>query len=413
MVRVSRRRALVRVALALLLAAVAILASSTVAPLGGPVTEAGAQAVPYSVTVTPTTGITDGRQVSITIKTTVDHPIYEAQVRMCRGNVDYQPSTGAIPAPDFAPTGPNCPPAGVSTSATPVVIRSADTVYRFAPTPEGDVTTMRLGVGVAGWTDSDGVARTLTCDARNPCSLVAQINTAPVGVAPTWIPVVVPITFAEGDPLVACGGPAPGILSSGGSDALQDAWINWTLATCGSDGTSGAWSSNSFGDEVVSLERFDTGSLDLAYSGVGLSGEAGFVPNATRPTVAVPVGISAVSLGLENGYFDNDNRKRPYGPTNLTLDELTALVTGGAIGIAPYETAIKSRNRELDVSGLFTNTTMQMGGPSEGGTAAWLTSRHLSRLRPDLWRVPNHPAFGEGAGRSRGVDSSFALADPS
>jgi hypothetical protein len=27
--------------------------------------------------------------------------------------------------------------------------------------------------------------------------------------------------------------------------------------------------------------------------------------------------------------------------------------------------------------------------------------------------VPNHPAFGEGAGRSRGVDSSFALADPS
>ena len=48
----------------------------------------------------------------------------------------------------------------------------------------------------------------------------------------TWFPVLVPLTFKDTDPIAGCGGPATGILQSGGSDRMQDAWISWTLNEC-------------------------------------------------------------------------------------------------------------------------------------------------------------------------------------
>lgn len=376
---------------------------------------ARAAAASYSVEVAPTSELTDGKRVSITIKTGADHPVYQAEARVCRTGVAYQPSSGPRPSDDFKEGGANCPPNGVSTSADTAAISTA--VFKYAPTPEGETVHLRVGVGVTAWTKPDGTTASLTCDEANPCALVVQLRTGPSGQAPTWVPVVHELTFRASDPVAGCGGPAPSMLSAGGSDALSDAWVGWTLGTCNTDGTIGAWTSLSFGEEANAVARFARGELDIAYSAVGYNDEAGFTGGieAPRPAVAVPVGVGAAVLGLGNGYIDADRRKLPFSTVSLSLDEVTALLAGGEWATGPHRSAMITRNPELNSPDLFVSSAsvLKVGAPAEAGSTPWIITRHLDHLGGDGWKVPDLPLFAPHNGRARGIHASLPLADPS
>jgi hypothetical protein len=405
--RARRRPRAARVAY--VLAALAILAA-VVAP-GVVTAPTSAQVSGPSVTVTPTTDIADGKQLEIVVKTDPGNtqPIYEARAYVCRAGVTYQPGDTDFPSPEGRVGGPNCPLTGLSTSAQPIAISSR--TYKFAPTAEGERLYLRVGTGVVAWTDTtSGSEARLTCDQSNPCALVVQLLTDA-----GFQPFVFDLTFANTDAVGGCGGAAPGALVSSGSDALADAWIRWTLDSCKQGGT-GAWSTFAFGEEAQAVKRFAEGQVDIAYTALGNNPEAGFVDDvpAPRGSVAVPIGISAATLAIGNGYQDADGRKLPFSSPSLTLDEATILLAGGEFPFRDLGPQIAARNPELDGLNLVMNTGtgLKIGAQAETGSNPWIFTRHFDTLRPDLWKVPDSPIFAE-RGQPRGVDASFPLAVPS
>ncbi len=393
-----------------------VLAALLLAPMGVP---AGADdTTPWSVTVRPTSGLTDGQTVSITVKTTPDFVLYEAMARVCRHGVSYQAGDESRPNPDFSANGPNCPLTPLSSSADPVAVDS--TLAPNDTTPDGETFPIKVGTGVVNWS-AGGVPTTLTCDANNPCDLVVELLGGPADAAPVWFPTVHPLNYENSDPVAGCGGPASGILSAGGSDALTDAWVGWTLAQCKTPGQVGAATRMTFDGEGTAVANFASGNLDIAYSAVGYDADAGFVPpdsipGGPRATVAVPVALGASVLGLANGHFSGvNNRKVPYGPTNLTADEVAALLSGGPSGdIQGLIPTIDARNPDLLQSGFFdTNSSLLVGAPSDAEGSSWIMTRHLAANAPGEWKVPNLPLYGADAGRTRGADASLAVADPS
>ncbi len=388
----------------LALAAVAVVAA--LLPFGSSHDRAFADPTPVVVTASPTSNLTDGQKVSINVKTTADYPVYLATARMCRAGVDYQPSSGSDPDVDASADGPNCPLAGLSSSADPGTVDG--NTYQFAPTPEGETFTLRVGVGVVEWNYVND-PQSLTCDQAHPCALVVEIRSGPTDAPPTWTPYVFDLTFVDADPVAGCGGLSSGGLSGAASDAMTDAWVGWTIATCNQQGTKGAWTGMSFGGEGDAVSRFSQGQLDLAYTPTGYSPDAGFA-TGSRPAVAIPVGIGAVVMGLANGYINGDGRKVPYSDVHLSLDELAGMVSGGQWGVDA--TALMLENPQLAAGGVF-QTDFKVGGPSEVGSTPWLMTRYLHDARPGAWKVPDASGpFGANAGRPRGIDNSFALADP-
>jgi len=379
----------------------------------------GQETPPYTVTVTPTQNLTDGRQIAINIKTTTAYPVYEAQARVCRPGVTYEPGDGIQIHPGGRKGGPNCPDIPVSSSASVEGV-SAKT-FQFAPTPEGETIFMRVGTGVVAWEDAttgNFEQRTLTCDVNNPCWLVVQLYTAPSGQPPNWIPVIVPLTYAEIDPLSGCGGVAEGSLTASGSDAVSDAWIRWTLDSCGKKGPAGAWTTMSFGSDAEALVRAAEGKVDLAYTTNGES--AGFLEKVENPRtlIPVPVALGASVLGVANGYIDPFGRKRPYGPIQITVGEFTSIVAKGEY-LKEVATPIQNRNPELGrPPGMFLAVgTNKMNAFSEAGGVPWQTTRFLNAAdttEPNqTWRSPDGvPELGADQNKPRGVHQSFGLASP-
>lgn len=399
-----------------LVGAAAIVALLLVLPAPRP---ARGQEAPYTVTVTPSSDLTDGRLIAINIRTTTAQPIYEAQARVCRSGVSYQTGDSLLIHPDGRKGGPNCPDIPISSSASTEGVSTK--TFQFAPTPEGETIFMRVGTGVVAWQDVTSPTfeqRTLTCDAKNPCSLVVQLFTGPIGQAPVWRPVVIPLTYAEVDPLAGCGGAAAGALTGSASDAVSDAWIRWTLDSCGTKGPPGAWTTMSFGSDEDAVERVAAGSIDIAYSTNGES--AGFLEKVENPRslVAVPVALGASVFGVGNGFIDDAGRKRPYGPINLTVGEFTSLLAKGQY-LKEVATPIQTRNPQLArPPGLFLAVgDNKVTAFSEGGGVPWQTTRYLNAsdtTEPNqVWRSPvGVPELGIDQDRPRGVHSSFALADP-
>jgi hypothetical protein len=409
MVRQLQHEAPTRVTrVARVLAAIGVLAAVLLpATVGLP---AGAQIGP-SVTVAPTTDLADGQQVVVNVKTDAGNatPIYEARAYVCRTNVTYLSGDTDFPSVEGRTGGPNCPPLALSTSAQSIAISSK--TYKFAPTAEGENLYLRVGVGVVEWTDTtSGSTARLACDQDNPCVLLVQLLTDA-----GFQPFVFDLTFRSTDAVGSCGGAAPGALASGGSDALADAWIQWTLSTCRTE-QSGAWSTLAFGEESQAVKRFAQGELDLAYTALGYNPDAGFVEGVETPrdSVAVPIGLGAATLAVGNGYQDADGRRIPFTSPSLTLDETTTLLAGGEFPFRDLAVPIGARNPELADNNLVLNTAtgVKVGGPAEAGSTPWVLTRHFDTLRPDLWKVPDSPIFAE-RGQPRGIDISLPLASPS
>jgi hypothetical protein len=394
-------------------------AAALVVAVGLPIafqSTAEAAGPPVTVTVEPNGLLGDGQLVTVTIKTTADYPLVGVEMRICRSGVEYKTRKGPRPDDDALLGGSNCPDKGVSTSAD-VTISDGTTVFDNAGTERGAVYKYRVGSGTIGWTHAlDQSAQTLTCDADHPCKLLVEVRGADDGV---WTPFPVELSYKPDDPVAGCGGAAPDVLLSGGSDRMSDAWVSWTLDDCAQEGREGATSRAVFTGEGPSVRSFAEGGLDLAYTAGGYGDEMGLLselPEGEEPrqAIAVPIGINAVVLGVFGGHRNETGVKVPYEDLKLTLPELAGLLSGGIRGIEPHYQDVFARNPELD--GNFFESGNRAGfavaAPAEAEAISWIATEHLLTTAPEAWKVPQESQFGEDAGRARGADASLALADP-
>jgi hypothetical protein len=374
-----------------------------------PAAPAGAAApTPWSVTATPTTSLTDGQRVNIAIKTDASYPIYSAEARVCRSDVTYLPSTASRPNPDFELDGPNCSALPITSSATASSVDG--NVFNQAQTELGNQMSIRVGTGTISW-PLDAPTTTLTCDADHPCTLVVQLSTND-----GWVPWTTPLSYRVDDPIAGCGGPATGVVSSGGSDRISDAWVAWTLAECKEPGRKGAAARASFAGEGPALASYSSGGLDLSFTAAGYDSAVGLLPKTdpppARPSVAVPLALNATVLAVAGGVRDADSQKLPFQSVKFTLEEAAALIGGGDQGIVPYLPAIVARNPSLgnfyDVS-----SPVLTGAYADIEATSYFGTHLLSTLRPEAFRVPQLPVFGPDAGKLRGADANLALANPS
>lgn len=388
-------------------------------PFGATKASATNAPTPWSVTVTPTTELSDGARVRITLRTDVAHPISSAKAQVCRAGVNYGTSTSFVPNDDFAIGGPNCPSIPISTSADLSV--SDGNTYTNAIRPSGESFTLLVGVGTVGWNDTSGQPQTLTCDAQNPCDLVVQARGIDADGVLRWVPFVQHLTYRIDDPIAGCGGPTPGIVSSSSSDRMSRLWVDLTLAQCHSPGAqTGAVSSSSFAGEGSAMDMFSRSDVDLVYSGVGYDQTVGLgrgnlsEPLTPRDSVNIPIAVNATVLAVGNGHPDSNGDKVPYSDVKLTLDEVTALLTGGPDQIGNLLPAIYARNPDLQATGMFSSqSSIRVGAVPDAESTTWFMTGILDSLRSSGWKVPNNNSFGPDAGRDRGTEASFALADPS
>lgn len=366
-----------------------------------------------SVTAVPTSNVTDGQRVVITVHATAEYPIISVEARLCRSGVDYQSNAGRRPHVDFNIGGDNCPDLPVSSSGDVSIVDT--NVTDQAQSPAGNVVGFRVGSGTVNWPTVDP-KQTLTCDVDNPCSLVVELR----GADGVWHPWVTPITYQIDDPVAGCGGPSDGVLATAGSDRLFDAWVAWTLGECGGADRAGAAGRAAFQGEGTALSSYNEGTFDLAYSGAGYDSRVGLLeaegePPPERPSVAVPLALNATVLAVGGGMLDPQGQKAPFQDIKLTLDEVAKLMAGGFEGIRGDLAAVEQRNPSLRE--FFDSTSAfgdQPGAYPEGESTSWFMTNHLAELRPDSFQVPNAPGrFGSDAGRPRGAETNLALADPS
>lgn len=399
-----------------------LLPSGTVAAAAAPAAGVGGSAAALtvdgvSVAVSPSQLLGDGQTVAVTVKAEGGPVVYAAEARVCRSGVTYERSATTRPADDYRADGENCPLQPVSSSADASV--TDGTISSFANTAEGGLFALKVGLGVVNWTTVGGEAKTLTCDATHSCSLVVQLRLALD--APTWVPFVFDLTFRNDDPISACGGPANGVLSSGGSDRMNDAWVQWTLAACRSGAFTGAPSRGTFVGEGQAVSGVATQSLDLAYTAAGYDPKVGLVPTDVVPeadrkgAVAVPVAVNATVLAVGNGRRAPNGRKVPFRDIKLTMSEVTALLSGGVWGVVDETPAILARNPELAETGglVQTGSQFQVGAAALPDATTWFLTNHADTLRPSEFVVPNLPVFLDEAGRTRGPTVDYVAADPS
>ena len=399
--------------------AIAIMLVVTVLPLGQTRAQAVNATTPWTVTVSPTTDLTDGARVRINLRTDVNHPISSAKAQVCRSGVNYGTSTFFVPNEDFRIGGVNCPSVPISTSAELSV--QAGNTYTNAVRPSGDTFAISVGVGTVAWNDAGGQARSLTCDAQNPCDLVIQVRGIDGDGVLRWVPYAQRLQYRVDDPIAGCGGPAQGLVSSASSERMSRFWVDLTLAQCRAPGAqTGALSSASFAGEGNAMDMFTRGDVDLVYSAVGYDTAAGMGRGdvtdrlTPRESVVVPVALNATVLAVGNGYQDPNGDKAPYSDVKLTLDEVAALIAGGPGQINAILPAIYARNPQLQSAGMFSpSSSISLGAAPDAESTTWYWTGLLDSLRANLWKVPNTGTFGPDAGRDRGTETSFALANPS
>jgi len=387
--------------------------------MGSKRAEASNISTPWAVSVTPFDNVSDGTRIRINLQTDSAHPISSAKAQVCRSGVNYGTSTFFIPNDDFRIGGANCPSIPISTSGD--LAAQASNTYTNAVRPGGDTFTFTAGVGTVTWNDTNGAAKSLTCDAQNPCDLVIQVRGIGSDGILRWVPYVQRLTYRIDDPIAGCGGPAAGLVSSASSERNTRLWVDLTVAQCKAPGAqAGALSSSSFAGEGSALEMYSRSDVDFVYSSVVYDSASGLGrgdssdPLTPRESALVPVALNATVLAVGNGYQGANGDKLPYSNVKLTLDEVAALLSGGPAQIDSYLSAIYARNPQLQGTGMFsTSSSIQLGAVPDKESTTWYSTGLLDALRPNLWKVPNTGTFGIEAGRDRTALTSFALADPS
>ena len=400
--------------------AAALVAAVVIAPVDeGP---AAAQDSVPSITVEPTTGLEDGDAPVVTIKATAEHPVYEVKIRQCRAGVDY--ADGARnPAPDFLPAAGNCPSKPISSSAESIPEMAIDNLRGVTQEPSGAIIPYRVGSGVVEWGGDDDKQFSLQCDTDHACALVVELYGGPAGQEHTTAHVF-DLVFGAADTISACGGPAAGIVTSGGSDRMSDLWIQGTLAQCDEgDGGTGALTRAVFTGEGESLSSYTAGLADMAYSALGYDEQAALVPDPSqgRESIAVPVGLNAMVLAVGGGQKLANGNRVPYTDVTLTSEEFTIFLAGGKAAMTgPIEELNRSldiveRNVEFQRDGIFDvgSPNFQVAAGQERSTVAYMATKFAKTVAEPLFAVPRLGTFGDEQGEPRVVSSSFAQATPS
>ena len=371
----------------------------------------------WTLAVTPTT-VTDGQAVTVTVRTSPGYGINQLRARECRAGVTYQSTAAIFPPADGEANGPNCPGNAISSSSDALVTVDAGALVESG-TPAGESFQFRVGTGVQEWTKPGGASASLTCDSGHPCVLLIELSVQHDDKA-TWQPFTQPLTFQSDDPLAGCNGPADGALQAGGSDRMSDTWINWTLAECQLPNRKGAAARTTFGGEGDAVERFDSGSLDLAYTAGGYDEQMGLAPvdapaaAGRRAAVPVPVSLNAAVLAVGGGVRKGDH-KVPYKDIKLTAAEIAVLLGGGnSPDLPPLYPQIFDRNPELKESGFFDLAAgLTVAGFADPEAFSWYGTRYLTQSGGSSWKVPDVATFGADRGKPRGTDAALALASPS
>lgn len=399
-----RRTTTIRRALSVVGAALLVFSFvSALAP--GSTPSAEAQVASFTVTATPTTDVIDGQAVSIRVDTPPGLLLgSSSRARICRDGPTYDSPD------DLLPFGPgNCPNAGVSSSATPTGVATISAL----PDGRSAIGSLRVGTGRVQWGPATEPTRfELACDAASPCRLVLELQTSTGG---TVIDASTLLTFSDTSPQGSCGGAAPGILSSAGSDRFIDTWARWTRSAC--EAQDAKASSNAiFTGEGAGLEAFAGGQADLAYSATGPTLPGRPLVAAPRASVSVPVALNAVVIGMLGGYSSEApdwprGLPRPFTDVRLTADELATLFGQGLFGFNPQPgDPTLVRNEQLAAA------VTSLGGPamapSGSDATTFLTTRWFDTRAAASWVTPTVPLDGIPGGTDRGVEDELSAADP-
>jgi hypothetical protein len=106
----------------------------------------------------------------------------------------------------------------------------------------------------------------------------------------------------------------------------------------------------------------------------------------------------------------------PFKDIKLKDDEAAAMFAGGPRAVDPYIKAIDDRNSEL-TNQIFDGSAQGLQVPvavyADSEASSWYATRLFKNLAPDAWKVPDLASYGDARNKPRGIDASFALADPS
>jgi hypothetical protein len=361
-----------------------------------------AQAAPYTIEVSPSSGLADGDALTVTVRPTGGQPIRNGLVRICRDGTTYTSPNDLLPF-----TAGKCPNVGVSSSGSLLPFP----VSAFADATAA-VSTLRVGTGTVEWGPATNPRQfSLTCDAANPCRLVLDIT---VGTT-RFIDASTLLSFDDLDPIGACGGADDDVLPSVGSDRLLGAWVSWTQAACASTGRR-AMTQAVFTGEGDGHRAFHEGTADLAYSAFG-SRYPDDPPAADhRPSVSVPVALNAAVVALLGGYSTDapdwpSGVAHPYSTLRMTIEEMATLFGQGLSSFGRFLGPAQGRNAEL-VNGLSNSARPYPLAPAGSEGVSWLASRAFDELAGGAWQTAPFDIDGNPPGVPRGVDDAFALADP-
>jgi len=342
----------------------------------------------WLLTAAPTTNLTDGQQVTLNIRANPDVAIAKIVIRQCRFGPTYTSDA------DMDPTNLNCSPIPVSSSQQFLFVeRSASAgLATLARTDKGAAIPYYVGEGVAAWSDAAGT--TLTCDATNPCALVAKV----IANGTTAFQAI-KISFTDSDPVAACGGAATGALNTAAGDEVSDAWANWTRNLCQQQ-AGGAASRAAFTGEGAAVSTFAQGDVDLAYTSAGYSDAVGLstiAADSRRKAVAVPVAINAAVIATGGGQHQFVNGqpsgdKAPYAEGSLALSagEVAAMLGGGQQWLGrldgPYVKSVPARNPDL--AGILYSLDGNIQAPSQTAGSTYFLTDYLHTLVPNEFVDP-------------------------
>jgi sortase A len=378
----------------LALATVAAIAVAAILTTAGHAASPGAGWT--AVATGPTTGLADGTPIVVNIKANPDVTVFDVELRQCKAGVTYAQRA------DVLPDAGNCPDKPVSSTADQVVPRGGDAFSAAVHTDAGVDIPFKVGVGTI-----DFGSGTFSCDEETPCVLVVQVH-----LSGTFEYTTIPLTFVNDALAAACGGPAAGVLSSGGSDQMQDAWALWTKDLCTRPGAAGSASRAAFVGEGTAVTSFAGGNLDLVYTAAGYNADVGLAADAPskRAAVATPVALNAAVVAVGGGYLTSTGAKQPYPEIKLTAAEVAALFGGGLPWVQDerntFEKDIYARNPVLNNRLSAAVPTAKPMLPSEAESSTWFLTNFLSQRAPDDWIAPNE------AKAKRGPVLSAATAKP-
>jgi hypothetical protein len=357
---------------------------------------------PYTIEVTPTTGLVDGQAVDVVVHPAAGARVLSSIVYICREDATYTTPDDLVPM-----LAGKCPDRPVSSSA------SGPWPIRAYPDGSAEVSRIHIGTGTVTWGPTADPNRFgLTCDPTHPCRLVLQVQ---IG-GTRYIESSTILRFSDSTALGTCGGTDPSAPNTVGSDRMLAPWVGLTQAYCAATGTHQPTQAV-FGGEGDGQRAFNDGSADLVYSSYGAR-FPGHDDEPKRDAVIVPTAINAAVVGVLGGYPTTDPQwpervPKSYDDVKVTMPELATLFGQGKFAFAAsYTTALQDRNLQLRGITVVNDSNSLPFAPAGGEAASWFATSSFDALAPNQWKTASLTVDGNPPDVARGPSDSLAVAVP-